>query len=65
MTQGRVHPGRQVIAVVRKGSGEVQEVPASTDAFVWLRLTRPRWKGLFPAAGASRCGGRCAGRSGR
>jgi site-specific recombinase XerD len=36
--QGGVDPGRQLIAVVRKGSGEVQELPASTDAFVWLRL---------------------------
>lgn len=31
-------PGRRLISVVRKGTGEVQELPASTDAFVWLRL---------------------------
>ncbi|MFI5987854.1 tyrosine-type recombinase/integrase [Streptomyces sp. NPDC051555] len=37
-TQGGTDPGRQLIAVVRKGTGEVQELPASTDAFVWLRL---------------------------
>ena len=37
-TQGGVDPGRQLITVVRKGSREVQELPASTDAFVWLRL---------------------------
>jgi integrase len=37
-TQGGVDPGRQLISVVRKGTGEVQELPASTDAFVWLRL---------------------------
>ncbi len=37
-TQGGVDPGRQLIAVVRKGSRQVQELPASTDAFVWLRL---------------------------
>lgn len=33
-----VHPGEQLISVVRKGSRAVQQVPASTDAFVWLRL---------------------------
>lgn len=55
-TQGGVDPGRGLITVVRKGSREVQELPASTDAFVWLRLyqvemaeeiprgrTRPLW----------------------
>ncbi len=55
-TQGGVDPGRGLIAVVRKGSREIQELPASTDAFVWLRLyqvemaqeiprgrTRPLW----------------------
>ncbi len=36
--QGGVDPGRQLIAVVRKGTGEIQELPASSDAFVWLRL---------------------------
>ena len=55
-TQGGVDPGRGLIAVVRKGSRQVQELPASSDAFVWLRLyqvemaeeiprgrTRPLW----------------------
>lgn len=37
-TLGGVDPGRQLITVVRKGSGAIQELPASTDAFVWLRL---------------------------
>lgn len=37
-TYGGVDPGRQLITVVRKGSGAIQELPASTDAFVWLRL---------------------------
>jgi integrase len=37
-TQGGVDPGRQLITVVRKGSREIQELPASLDAFVWLRL---------------------------
>ena len=36
--QSGADPGRQLISVVRKGTGEVQELPASTDAFVWLRL---------------------------
>ncbi|WP_326692359.1 MULTISPECIES: site-specific integrase [unclassified Streptomyces] len=36
--QAGVDPGRQLISVVRKGTREVQELPASTDAFVWLRL---------------------------
>jgi site-specific recombinase XerD len=51
VTQGGVHPGRQVIAVVRKGSGEVQEVPASTDAFVWLRLYQAETEGRVPRGG--------------
>jgi site-specific recombinase XerD len=33
-----VYPGEQLISVVRKGSRAVQQVPASADAFVWLRL---------------------------
>ena len=35
-----VHPGEQLISVVRKGSRAVQQVPASADAFVWLRLSQ-------------------------
>src|SRR3989441_804731 len=38
VTQAGADPGRQLISVVRKGSRVVQELPASTDAFVWLRL---------------------------
>ena len=37
-TLGGTDPGRQLITVVRKGSRESQELPASPDAFVWLRL---------------------------
>jgi site-specific recombinase XerD len=37
-TQGGTDPGRQVITVIRKGTRAAQELPASTDAFVWLRL---------------------------
>jgi len=48
VTRNRADPGRQVIAVVRKGTGEVQELPASTDAFVWLRLYQAEMDGLIP-----------------
>ena len=47
-TRGDVDPGRQVIALVRKGSRAVQELPASTDAFVWLRLYQVETEGLVP-----------------
>ena len=39
--------------------------PASTDAFVWLRLYQVEMDGLIPPGGGSRCGGRCAARSAR
>ncbi len=45
--QGGVHPGRQVIAVTRKGTRRVQELPASADAFVWLRLYQAEMDGLI------------------
>jgi len=38
VTQGGVDPARQLITVVRKGSRHTQDLPACTDAFVWLRL---------------------------
>jgi integrase len=47
-TQGGVDPGRQLITVIRKGSRAVQELPASTDAFVWLRLYQLEMDGLIP-----------------
>jgi site-specific recombinase XerD len=46
--QGGVDPGRQLITVTRKGSGATQELPASTDAFVWLRLYQLEMDGLIP-----------------
>ena len=49
VTVGGVDPGRQLISVVRKGSGLIQELPASTDAFVWLRLYQLEMDGLIPA----------------
>jgi integrase len=47
-TVGGVDPGRQLISVVRKGSRQIQELPASTDAFVWLRLYQVQMEGLVP-----------------
>jgi integrase len=47
-TQGGVDPGRQLITVVRKGSRDVQELPASSDAFVWLRLYQVEMQGAIP-----------------
>ena len=47
-TVAGVDPGRQVITVVRKGTRELQELPASTDAFVWLRLYQVEMEGLIP-----------------
>ncbi|MEO3857931.1 site-specific integrase [Acrocarpospora sp. B8E8] len=57
-TQGGVDPGRQLITVVRKGSGELQELPASSDAFVWLRLYQSETDKLIPKGrrqGMARC----------
>lgn len=48
VTQAGVDPGRQLISVVRKGSRAIQELPASTDAFVWLRLYQVDMDGLIP-----------------
>ena len=42
-------PGQQLITVVRKGSHAVQQVPASPDAFVWLRLYQAELEGAVPA----------------
>jgi len=42
-------PAQQLIAVVRKGSRAIQQLPASPDAFVWLRLYQQEVHGLVPA----------------
>jgi site-specific recombinase XerD len=47
-TQGGADPGRQLITVVRKGTREQQELPASADAFVWLRLYQAETGGQVP-----------------
>ncbi|MFJ4585586.1 tyrosine-type recombinase/integrase [Streptomyces echinatus] len=43
-----VDPGQQLISVVRKGSRARQQVPASADAFVWLRLYQQELHGVVP-----------------
>jgi site-specific recombinase XerD len=42
-------PGQQLITVIRKGSRAVQPLPASPDAFVWLRLYQQEMQGLVPS----------------
>ena len=48
-TRGGADPGRQLITVVRKGTRAVQPLPASADAFVWLRLYQVQMDGKLPA----------------
>jgi integrase len=48
LTCGDVDPGQQTITVIRKGSGALQLLPASADAFVWLRLYEAETQGLVP-----------------
>ena len=42
-------PGQQLITVIRKGTRALQQLPASPDAFVWLRLYQAQMHGLVPA----------------
>lgn len=48
VTQDGVDPGRQVITVMRKGSGARQDLPASIDAFIWWRLYQTAMGPLMP-----------------
>ncbi|MGH3842812.1 MAG: tyrosine-type recombinase/integrase [Pseudonocardiaceae bacterium] len=48
-TCGDVDPGQQLITVIRKGSRALQQLPASSDAFVWLRLYQQQMLGLVVA----------------
>ncbi|WP_245673051.1 site-specific integrase [Nocardia lijiangensis] len=43
-----IDPGQQLITVVRKGTRASQQVPASADAFVWLRLYQEEMHGQIP-----------------
>jgi site-specific recombinase XerD len=49
---GGIDPGQQLITVIRKGSRAIQQLPASPDAFVWLRLYQQQVHGLVPAGPA-------------
>lgn len=46
--QRDIDPGQQLITVVRKGARAIQQVPASADAFVWLRLYQQELHGKVP-----------------
>jgi site-specific recombinase XerD len=48
-TAGDVDPGQQLITVMRKGTRVLQPLPASPDAFVWLRLYQAQLSGLVRA----------------
>jgi integrase len=48
-TVADVDPGQQLITVIRKGSRALQPLPASPDAFVWLRLYQAQLAGMVPA----------------
>lgn len=45
---GDVDAGQQLVTVVRKGSRATQQLPASPDAFVWLRLYQCTLGGSVP-----------------
>jgi DNA-binding SARP family transcriptional activator/integrase len=45
---GDLDVGSQLITVIRKGSRALQQVPASPDAFVWLRLYQAEFHGQLP-----------------
>ena len=47
-TAADADPGRQLITVVRKGTRAMQQLPASPDAFVWLRLYQEQMRGPGP-----------------
>ncbi len=48
-TQGGANVGEQTIGVIRKGTRDYQELPATRDAFVWLRLYQEEaWKKGVP-----------------
>jgi integrase len=47
-TVADVDPGQQLITVIRKGTRAFQQLPASPDAFVWLRLYQAQVQDLVP-----------------
>jgi integrase len=48
-TRADADPGQQLMTVIRKGSRCLQQLPASPDAFVWLRLYQAQLQGVAPA----------------
>jgi hypothetical protein len=48
LVRERVNVGDQLIGVIRKGTRALQWVPASPDAFVWLRRYQLQMHGLVP-----------------
>lgn len=46
---GDINVGQQLITVIRKGTRSMQQLPASPDAFVWLRLYQAQLHGLVVA----------------
>lgn len=48
VTRADADAGRQLITVERKGTRALQPIPASPDAFVWLRLYQAEMEGLVP-----------------
>jgi len=51
VTCGSLDPGSQLVTVIRKGSRAMQPLPASPDAFVWLRLCQEETRGQVPSGG--------------
>ena len=49
VTSGSMDPGSQLVTVIRKGSRAMQPLPASPDAFVWLRLYQEETCGQVPS----------------
>ena len=45
---GDVDVGQQLVTVIRKGTRAMQQLPASPDAFVWLRLYQAELHGRVP-----------------
>lgn len=48
VTNERLNTGQQLIGVIRKGTRALQWLPASTDAFVWLKLYRHELAAAVP-----------------
>jgi site-specific recombinase XerC len=62
---GDLDAGQQLITVVRKGSRAVQQLPASPDAFLWVRLYQCMLEAFVPTGRDDLCGGRVGVRCGR